>query len=179
MLLQGNGSGNGTGNSDGSGNDNGNGTGNGSQDTTQKTLAVVSDVSQDIARALDVPRLVSSGMRVASTVMTFYSENKLTAIAYPASFDFMGIARIFLTPLNLGFSAFQALNLTKIAVNWIRVKVLGITFSSSTYTSVTHKKTDPDQAPASTCNNADTFVSLAGRRTRSDTSRRTTSLLAG
>ena len=154
------GSGNANGNGTGSGSGNGNGNGNASDTQQTQALAIVSEVARDIEQSKDVPRLVSSGLRVASSVLSYYTTNALTSLEYPEAFAWMGTTRLHLSPLNLGHEDFEALGLAQISDAWIHVKVLGITFSSTTYQEQSFESIDnPTNGTAST---QDTFVSLAG-----------------
>ena len=160
----------------GTGQGSGSGSGSGAQDgATSNALAIVSEVSKDIARAQNIPRLVTAGVRVASHVMTFYSTNAPSGVIPQKTLDFMGTARIFLSPLNLGYETFKALGLGTIAVDWIRIKVLGITLSSAAYNKLTIETTESTSLPP--LRTTSSSFRLRGQRTPSATFRRRTSLL--
>lgn len=149
---------------------------NSSAPTDKTSDALVTQLMRDMVGALSTPieRPLASSL-IINSVLTYYTHNSAPSeILDTASkrnnfvFDFMGTARLYLSPLNLNYD--KALQMLPKAyhVDQIRVKVLGITFSKSMSQ---QQKVLPQQDPmfeenatntTITQDPADAFVSLAG-----------------
>lgn len=105
-----------------------------------KDGVVVTQLMRDMSQLESVPAIPSSqGTTVVSHVLTYYTQNKISLEADGSikedefDFNWMGIARLYLAPPNLGTTALQ----TAVAKNsvvrakWIRVKLLNVTFSTT------------------------------------------------
>lgn len=156
----------------------GEGTGSNGDGSSKPKVAAFNETSVDIGKTLSIPRPLIGGSRVVRNVLTYFTGNTLrdTAFgAYPTEFNWMGIARLYLSPLNLGFENLQRLNLGAYHVDWISVRVLGITFSSDAKclieTSIVGETDDEGPSAVSAIGNKvvygaldqkDKFVSLDG-----------------
>lgn len=130
----------GSGNGNGSCNGNGNGSGSGTDQSKIQTQLMV-----DMASLSSVERPISTGT-VVTNVLTYYTQNeapiKLDRATY--QFDWMGIARLYLSPLNLGLEHLQESLAGSYAVDWIRVKLINVTFSKSSASSLTELDASTD-----------------------------------
>lgn len=136
--------------------------------TVTLTSQQTKDITEAIKGVLSVPSPISSS-NVLSRVMTFYTKNlapstlKVNESTY--EFDWMGVARLYLTPLNLG-NLVAGLKAGQYGIDWIRVKVLGVTMvpSERSGASVVRKEVDdtqPQQSPEMQ-NAVDNLISLDG-----------------
>lgn len=159
----------------------GNGQGNGSQaglststgnaSATGSTVSLVSRVARDIEESKQIPRPLDTGLRVLRHVMTYFTTNTFPASTAqnpspdPTQFNWMGVARLYLSPLNLGFERFEKMVEGAYGVDWIKIKVLSITFSKAVQsTSETTIRTIEDTETATKRYNTqqEVFVGLEG-----------------
>lgn len=91
------------------------------------------DITEAIRGVLSVERPISTAT-VLSHVMTFYTKNiapqELNFSEEEYQFDWMGISRLYLSPLNLG-NLLDGLQAGQYTVDWIKIKVLGVTLVPS------------------------------------------------
>lgn len=127
---------NGTGNGNGSGSGSGTGTGSGNG-SGSATSQIQTQLMMDMASLSQVERPISTGT-VLSHVLTYYTQNvaPIQLDRDKFQFDWMGIARLYLSPLNLGLENLQNALAGPYAVDWIRVKLINVTFSKSTASSL-------------------------------------------
>lgn len=144
-----------------------------SQSAAKESIVLSSQQTKDITQAiqgvLSVERPLSTAT-VLSHVMTFYTKNVAPATMdfseEEYQFDWMGISRLYLSPLNLG-NLLDGLKAGQYTVDWIKVKVLGITLvpSERSGASVLRKDVeDEDQSQTTTQmeNAVDNVFSLDG-----------------
>lgn len=119
-----------SGSGNGSGNSNGSGSGSGSGSSGKGR--VFTQLMQDMASLSQVERPLSTGT-VLSNVLTYYTKNVAPANLDRNAFEFnwMGIARLYLSPLNIGYARLESQLSGSYTVDWIRVKLLNVTFSKS------------------------------------------------
>ena len=112
-----------------------------STDTTAEpnTAALTTQMTRDVIQAIQAAEHVERPLSAPNTlrhVMTWFTQNtaprELNFIKDAVSFDWMGTARIYLSPLNIGFENLAtALKDGSYTVDWIRVKLLSITLSTA------------------------------------------------
>lgn len=109
----------------------GSGSGNGSGSSSGKGK-VFTQLMQDMASLSQVERPLSTGT-VLNNVLTYYTNNVAPTVLDRNAFEFnwMGIARLYLSPLNIGYARLESQLIGSYVVDWIRVKLLNVTFSKS------------------------------------------------
>lgn len=122
----------------GLGNGMGTGTGTGSESEKKGKVVSGSSLAEMIVQAQNIPLSPSESVQRVQRVLTYYTSNqaqqpneKMNLDNYTKQFDWMGTARLYLSPLNLGLERLGEQGIGRYSVEWIRIKVLGITLSSS------------------------------------------------
>lgn len=100
--------------------------------STETRTRVITQMMQDMANLSQVERPLSTGT-VLNNVLTYYTNNIAPTVLNRNTFEFnwMGIARLYLSPLNIGYARLQSQLVGSYSVDWIRVKLLNVTFSKS------------------------------------------------
>lgn len=120
----------------------------------EKTVTSATQLMRDIAASAQIPPSPSdANATVISDVLTFYTNNRIDSLSSYTKdgfvFDWMGIARLYLSPLNLGLDKLKAAFGAErsLVVDWIRVKLLNVTFSAS---ETTHESQTLDSSSSQT-----------------------------